>query len=184
MNRVRYTTGPVTGPPMADQQQEGETTTGQGRVIDCGGLAARTGCELVGAGAGDDGTSDLIRNGIWGCASASDLEELGMAEHWNYAAIAAEWTESCQGFLAGHGATWDPGADGGEGTLTVPARRDDEWAERLWEDAAGRFDVWAEGVIRETREGRHLASPGGTRPREAPGGRWVLYVPPDPGSDD
>jgi hypothetical protein len=32
------------------------------RVIDCGGLAARTGCELAGAGAGDDGTSDLIGN--------------------------------------------------------------------------------------------------------------------------
>lgn len=36
------------------------------RVIDCGELATRTGCELAGSGAGDDGSSDLIRNGIWG----------------------------------------------------------------------------------------------------------------------
>lgn len=74
-----------------------------GRVIDCGELAARTGCWLA-----DDGCGDLIRNGIWGRASASDLEELGVAEHWGYAAVAAGWTESCRTFLASRGATWDP----------------------------------------------------------------------------
>jgi hypothetical protein len=149
------------------------------RVIDCGELAARTGCWLA-----DDGCGDLIRNGIWGRASASDLEELGVAEHWDYAAVAAGWTESCRTFLASRGATWDPGADHGEGTLAVPAGRDDEWAEQLWEEAAGRFDAWIEGVVRETLEGRHLAPPGDIRPWTAPGGRWILYVTPDPGSDD
>jgi len=77
---------------------------------------------------------------------------------------AAGWAESCRTFLASRGATWDPGADHGEGTITVPAGRDDEWAEQLWEEAAGRFDVWIEGVVRETREGRHLAPPGDIRP--------------------
>jgi hypothetical protein len=107
-----------------------------------------------------------------------------VAEHWDYAAVAAGWTESCRTFLASRGATWDPGADHGEGTLAVPAGRDDEWAEQLWEEAAGRFDAWIEGVVRETLEGRHLAPPGDIRPWTAPGGRWILYVTPDPGSDD
>ena len=76
----------------------------------------------------------------------------------------------CCEFFISRGTTWDPDAGGREGTLTIPAGRDDEWAEYLWEDAAARFGAWADAVIRNTREGRHLAPAGETGRGRHPAG--------------
>jgi hypothetical protein len=141
------------------------------RVIDCANLSER-----VGHLAADD---DLIHNGVWERASDSDREETGPCEHWDYYAIWDAWNYSCHQFLASYGATWDPDPHGGEGTLTVPADKDDEWADRLWQAAIDRFDGWIGNVVSETRKGRHLAPADGVRPRSAPGAEWVRYVTPE-----
>ncbi|MGH3194760.1 MAG: hypothetical protein ACRDNT_02260, partial [Streptosporangiaceae bacterium] len=99
----------------------------------------------------------------------------------DYYAIGDAWNYSCHEFFDSQGAAWDPDALRGEGTLTIPAGRDDEWADWLWQAALGRFDEWIGNVVSETRKGRHLAPAGGVRPRSAPGGEWVLYVTPDDG---
>jgi hypothetical protein len=46
---------------------------------------------------------------------------------------------------------------GSSGTLTVPADKDDEWADYLWLEAFGRFDAWIDGVMSELRAGLQSA---------------------------
>jgi len=62
---------------------------------------------------------------------------------------------------------------GSSGTLTVPADKDDEWADDLWLEAFGRFDAWIDGVMSELRAGLHSAPDNDVRPSDAPGGEWV-----------
>jgi hypothetical protein len=68
------------------------------------------------------------------------------------------------------------GPHGGEGTLTVPADKDDEWVDSLWQAAIDRFGGWIDNVVSETRKGRHLAPADDVRPHSAPGAEWVRYV--------
>ena len=74
-------------------------------------------------------------------------------------------------------AHWSWSGPGTSGTLTVPADKDDEWAEDLWHRAYARFDTWIDGTLTELRAGRQSAPDDDVRPDTAPGGEWVRYVP-------
>jgi hypothetical protein len=140
------------------------------RVIDCYDLEKRTGAAIE-----DD---DLIHNGVWERASDQDREECGPCEHYDYEAIRAVWQDASSAWLASQGADWSWSMPGTNGTLTVPADKDDEWAEGLWLQAWTRFDEWIDGVMAKLREGRASAPDDDVRPLTAPGGEWVRYVSP------
>jgi hypothetical protein len=146
-----------------------ETGQAPARVIDCHDLQRRTGVVIE-----DD---DLIRNGVWDRASDHDREECGPCEHYDYEAIEGSWHDASSAWLASRGAAWAWSMPGASGTLTVPAGKDDEWADDLWLEAFGRFDAWIGGVMSELRAGRQSAPDDGVRPSDAPGGEWVRYVP-------
>lgn len=121
---------------------------------------------------------DLIRNGVWDRASDNDREECGPCEHYGYEAIEDSWRGASSAWLASRGAAWAWSMPGVGGTPTVPAGKDDEWADDLWLEAFGRFDAWIDGVMSELRAGLKTAPDDDVRPSEAPGGEWVRYMSP------
>lgn len=139
------------------------------RVIDCLDLERRTGVAI------EDG--DLICNGVWSRASDRDRAECAACEHYDYEAIEQSWYDASSAWLASRGASWAWSMPGSSGTLTVPAGKDDEWADDLWQEAFGRFDAWIDGVMSELRAGIASAPDDDVRPSEAPGGEWVRRVP-------
>ncbi len=148
-----------------------ETGQAPARTIDCDYLRKRTGEWLEADG-------DLICNGVWDRASDHDREECGPCEHYDYQAIGDAWNDASASWLARHGAAWSWSGPGTSGTLTVPADKDDEWAEDLWHRACARFDTWIDGAMTELRAGLQSAPDDDVRPSAAPGGEWVRYVPP------
>ena len=148
---------------------------GPARTIDCDYLRQRTGEWL-------EADDDLICNGVWDRASDHDREECGPCEHYDYQAIGDAWNDASASWLARYGTAWSWSGPGTSGTLTVPADKDDEWAEDLWHRACGRFDTWIDGAMTELRAGLQSAPDDDARPSTAPGGEWVRYVPP--GFDD
>jgi hypothetical protein len=147
------------------------------RVIDCGYLEERTGEYL-------EFDDDLICNGVWERASDQDREECGPCEHYDYQAIGYAWNDASATWLASHGADWTRSGPGTNGTLTVPADKDDEWAEDLWTQAYARFGGWMDNVMSKLREGRAAAPPDDVRPRTAPGAAWLLYRAPAAADED
>jgi hypothetical protein len=152
-----------------------ETGRAPSRVIDCHDLNRRTGVAIE-----DD---DLITNGVWKRASDYDLRGMRPCEHYDYKAIEGSWHDASSAWLASRGAAWAWSVPGSGGTLTVPAGKDDEWADDLWIEAYERFGTWIDGVMSELRAGLQTAPDDDVRPGDAPGGEWVRYVSPRFGDD-
>ena len=93
------------------------------------------------------------------------------------------WHDASSAWPPAAAPAWAWSMPGSSGTLTVPAGKDDEWADDIWLEvfrAVRRVDR-----RRHERAARGLQSAPGddVRTGDAPGGEWVRYVSPRFGVD-